>query len=265
MEASGTILDRIVEEKHKEVSKRIEKLGIDSLKRRIESQGPCRGFVDAIASRVSRGQAAVIAEIKKASPSRGVIRADFHPESIARSYEDAGAACLSVLTDVSFFQGADEYLQRARAEVSLPVLRKDFIISPYQIFEARAIGADCVLLIASILDIEDMNSFADLAMSLGLDVLIEVHDQVELNLALSVSPKLVGINNRDLKTFDVDLETTLSLCALIPDDVIVVTESGITRTSHVEKMLSSGVYGFLVGEAFMKEPDPGRALELLFT
>ena len=264
MGAKGTILDTIIEKKREEVSKRIEKLGFEALKRQIEKQEPARGFFEAISRRVSQGRAAVIAEIKKASPSKGVIRADFHPESIARSYEDAGAACLSVLTDVSFFQGADQYLQRARAAVLLPVLRKDFIISPYQILEARAIGADCILLIASILDVEDMHSFSDLARSLELDVLIEVHDQVELRKALSVSPKLVGINNRDLKTFDVDLETTINLLALIPDDVIVVTESGISRPSQVERMIRNGVYAFLIGEAFMKDPDPGRALESLF-
>ena len=166
---------------------------------------------------------------------------------------------------VSEFQGADEHLQRARAEVSLPVLRKDFVISSYQIYEARAIGADCILLIASVLGMEDMQSFYDLARSLALDVLIEVHDMAELRMALSVSPKLVGINNRDLKTFDVDLDTTLALLASISDDVIVVTESGIGQSADVVRMMSRGVYGFLIGEAFMKEPDPGHALELLFT
>ena len=265
MMASGTILDTIIAKKHDEVAGRSDRLGIEQLKRQIENQEPSRGFVDAIARRVSRRQAAIIAEIKKASPSKGVIRADFDPRAIARSYEDAGAACLSVLTDISFFQGADEHLQRARAEVSLPVLRKDFVISSYQIYEARAIGADCILLIASVLGMEDMQSFYDLARSLDLDVLIEVHDMSELRMALSVSPKLVGINNRDLKTFDVDLDTTLALLASISDDVIVVTESGIGQSTDVVRMMSRGVYGFLIGEAFMKEPDPGHALELLFT
>jgi len=265
MMVSGNILDTIIEKKRDEVSNRSETLSIEALERQIEVREPSRGFVDAIASRVTRGKAAVIAEIKKASPSKGIIRANFDPKAIARRYEDAGAACLSVLTDISFFQGADEYLKKARAEVSLPVLRKDFIISPYQIFEARAIGADCILLIASVLCIEDIKSFNQLAMSLGLDVLIEVHDEADLRMALSVSPKLIGINNRDLRTFDVDLETTFNLLASIPDEVIVVTESGIRKSSDVQKMVSRGVYGFLVGEAFMKEPDPGQALELIFT
>lgn len=259
------ILDTIVDRKREEVAERRLSMPVDQLKHRISDQDAARGFADAIRDKARAGKAAVISEIKKASPSKGVIREDFDPASIAKSYEKAGATCLSVLTDVDFFQGADDYLRMARVETALPVLRKDFIVAPYQVYEARAIGADCVLLIVAILEMDDLRMLYDLAVSIGLDVLIEVHDEVELGKALTLSPDLIGINNRDLKTFNVDLNTTLDLLRHIPDDIVVVTESGIAERTDVDRMLSSGVYGFLVGEAFMREADPGSALEFLFS
>lgn len=263
--ASGTILDTIIERKMEEVEERSARWSLNELRRQIEGQEPCRGFVDAIIRNTSQSEAAIIAEIKKASPSKGLIRPDFNPEAIARSYESAGATCLSVLTDVDFFQGADAYLQRARAVVSLPVLRKDFIVSPYQVYESRALGADCILLIAAVLELDELQSLYELAVSLELDVLIEIHDESELQKALSVSPRLLGINNRDLKTFEVNLDVSLRLLTAIPDGISVVTESGIADGADVLKMMNSGVYGFLIGEAFMKAPDPGAALRSLFT
>ena len=262
--ASGTILDTIIRRKHEEVAERSSVIGIPALQEQITNQEACRGFVDAIVDKTSRAEAGVIAEIKKASPSKGLICPEFDPAAIAKSYETGGAACLSVLTDVDFFQGSDEYLRLARAEVLLPVLRKDFIVSSYQVYESRAIGADCILLIASVLTLEEIRTLYDLAVGLDMDVLIEVHDESELKKALSVSPRVVGINNRDLKTFSVDLETTLRLLAAIPDDVTVVTESGISDNSDIVKMMASGVFGFLIGEALMKEKDPGAALISLF-
>ncbi len=259
------ILSTIVARKHEEIAVRRGHASIPWLKEQIERQHRPRGFVDAIRKRVSRRQAAIIAEIKKASPSKGVIRPDFDPAAIAESYERAGAACLSVLTDVDFFQGCDEFLQLAKNHASLPVLRKDFIVEAYQVYESRAIGADCILLIASILDIEELHEFYDLARGLGMDVLVEVHNKAELDKALTLSPRLIGVNNRDLKTFSVDLNTTLDLLASMPDTVTVVTESGIHQRTDVVKMLSSDVYSFLVGEAFMRAPDPGQALEQLFS
>ena len=263
--ASGTILDTIIERKMEEVEERSARWSLNELRRQIQGQEPCRGFVDAIIRNTSQSEAAIIAEIKKASPSKGLIRPDFNPEAIAKSYESAGATCLSVLTDVDFFQGADAYLQRARAVVSLPVLRKDFIVSPYQVYESRALGADCILLIAAVLELDELQSLYELAVSLELDVLIEIHDESELQKALSVSPRLLGINNRDLKTFEVNLDVSLRLLTAIPDGISVVTESGIADGADVLKMMISGVYGFLIGEAFMKAPDPGAALRSLFT
>ncbi|MBT4163152.1 MAG: indole-3-glycerol phosphate synthase TrpC [Gammaproteobacteria bacterium] len=259
------ILETIVEKKREEVAVRRREIPVDQLKQQIRAQNHPRGFIDAIRKKTRRRQAAIIAEIKKASPSKGVIREDFNPAAIARSYERSGASCLSVLTDISFFQGADEYLRIAKNETSLPILRKDFVIAPYQVYEARAIAADCILLIVSILKLDELHTLYDLATALGLDVLIEVHDEVELETALTLSPKMVGINNRDLKTFEVNLNTTLDMLSLIPEGVVVVTESGIGQRTDVARMLSNEVYGFLVGEAFMREPDPGQALEFLFT
>lgn len=259
------ILTEIVEKKREEVAARQKSVPLSELKQILKRQHKPRGFVEALNKRVIRHQAAIIAEIKRASPSRGVIREDFVPVQIARSYERSGAACLSVLTDESFFQGSDEYLKEAKSATSLPVLRKDFTIAPYQVYEARAIGADCILLIVSILDIEQLHMLHDLAQGLGMDVLIEVHNKKELDAALTVSPGLLGINNRDLKTFDVDLNTTYDLLHDIPEGILVVTESGIKRRTDVAQMLTNDVSCFLVGEAFMREPDPGKAMEYLFS
>lgn len=258
------ILETIVERKHEEVSSRRAQVPIFELKAQIRRQHNPRSFVDAIKKKTRRKQAAVIAEVKKASPSKGVIREDFDPIAIAQSYERSGATCLSVLTDVHFFQGSDQYLEMVKASSSLPVLRKDFIVEAYQVYEARAIGADCILLIAAILDIEKLHEFYDLAVNLGLDVLVEVHNRAELDKALTLSPAMIGVNNRNLKTFEVDLNTTLGLLSQIPKEVVVITESGIGQRADVDQMLSNDVYGFLVGEAFMREPNPGQALELLF-
>jgi indole-3-glycerol phosphate synthase len=258
------ILTTIVEKKAIEVAQRVSETSVEVLRKRIEDQESTRGFIDAIKLKVSQKQAAVIAEIKKASPSKGVIREDFEPARIAESYERSGATCLSVLTDISFFQGSDAYLQLAKTHSKLPILRKDFIIADYQVYEARAIGADCVLLIASILDIERLHELYALAASLGLDVLVEVHNKQELDKALTLSPEMIGINNRNLKTFEVNLDTTLALLEHIPADVMVITESGIHQREDVAVMLQKEVYGFLVGEAFMRQPDPGQALEQLF-
>lgn len=264
-EGDGDILQTIVARKREEVEVRRRDVPLTAVKEDIRRQPHTRGFVRAMTKRIRRKQAAIIAEIKKASPSKGVIREDFDPEDIARRYESSGAACLSVLTDIDFFQGSDSYLGLAKYQGSLPVLRKDFIVDPYQVYESRAIGADCILLIAAVLDVDELHQLYDLAQSLELDVLVEVHDKAELDKALTLSPPLVGINNRNLKTFEVDLNTTLDLLGNIPDGTCVVTESGIRTRTDVARMLSNEVYGFLVGEAFMKEPDPGQALEFLFS
>ena len=224
-----------------------------------------RGFAAALRERVSAGAAAVIAEVKKASPSKGVLRADFDPAAIAASYERGGAACLSVLTDRQFFQGAPEYLAQARAACGLPVLRKDFLIDPYQVWEARAWGADCILLIVAALDDARMAELEDCAHGLGMDVLVEVHDGDELERALALKTPLVGINNRNLRTFEVSLQTTLGLLARIPPGRLVVTESGILGPDDVRTMRGAGVNAFLVGEAFMRAPDPGAELARLFS
>jgi indole-3-glycerol phosphate synthase len=254
------ILKKIVEEKWREIEVRKEQTPVSSMSQDLE----LRGFADAIARKCSANQPAVIAEIKKASPSKGVIRENFEPALIARSYESAGATCLSVLTDVSFFMGMDQYLIDARAEVSLPVLRKDFIVDPYQIYEARNIGADCILLIASILSLDEIISFYSLADSMGMDALIEIHDARELEMALEVSPRLLGINNRNLRTFEVDLQVTLDLLNDVPKESLVITESGIRTNHDVAMMKDNDVFGFLVGEAFMREDDPGLKLKELF-
>ena len=225
---------------------------------------PVRDFVASIRAKISAQQSAVIAEIKKASPSKGIIRADFQPAAIAQSYAAAGAACLSVLTDAEYFQGSPEYLKQARAACRLPVLRKDFMIDVYQVYEARAMGADCILLIAAALDLVKMRELEQLAHSLGMAVLVEVHNGAELDLALQLNTPLLGINNRNLRTFDVTLATTLDLLASIPQDKIVVTESGIFSAEDVALMRSNNVHSFLVGEAFMRQPDPGAELAKVF-
>ena len=235
------------------------------LEARARAMPPPRDFLGAVRDRLAAGKAAVIAEIKKASPSKGLLRADFNPAAIARSYESAGATCLSVLTDRDFFQGAREHLVQARSACVLPVLRKDFVIEPYQVHESRAMGADCILLIAAALARQDMQGLEASARSLGMSVLVEVHDEGELEAALTLQTPLLGINNRDLRTFETRLETTLQLLGQVPRGKIVVTESGILAPSDVARMRAAAVNAFLVGEAFMRAPDPGAALRNLIT
>ena len=258
------ILNKILATKHAEVSEAKAEKPLLLLRNEAEDAAPARDFVGAIRSKIAAGQAAVIAEIKKASPSKGVIRVDFRPAEIAESYQRGGAACLSVLTDVQYFQGAAEYLQQARAACALPVLRKDFMIDPYQVYEARAMGADCILLIVAALDLPRMHELEAIAHSLGMAVLVEVHDGAELELALQLETPLVGINNRNLRTFDVTLQTTLDLLERIPQERIVVTESGIFTPEDVALMRRHAVHTFLVGEAFMRAADPGVELARVF-
>ena len=267
--ARADILQRILDRKAEEVAERSARLPLDALRARLADAPPVRGFVAAIEAKRNAGLPAVIAEVKKASPSKGVIRADFDPAAIARGYEAAGAACLSVLTDIDFFQGADAYLQQARDACALPVLRKDFTVDPYQIVEARALGADCILLIVSALDDARLQMLYREAMAIDLDVLVEVHDADELQRALRLPAiggraPLIGVNNRNLRTFEVSLATTLSLKYAVPPDRILVTESGIATRDDVDWMLAAGVDTFLVGESFMRDPDPGAALQRLF-
>ena len=258
------ILKTILARKADEIRDRASRVSLRELAARCTDLPEPRGFADALHARIARGHAAVIAEVKKASPSKGVIRADFHPGDIARSYERGGAACLSVLTDVDFFQGADQYLIEARAACSLPVLRKDFTIDAYQVYEARVLGADCILLIVSALGDASLAELSGLALELGMDVLVEVHDIDELERALQVPVPLVGINNRNLRTFEVSLDTTLSMRDAVPKDRLLVTESGIITKQDVALMRSHGVEAFLVGEAFMRADDPGAELARLF-
>ncbi|AWI75624.1 indole-3-glycerol-phosphate synthase [Parazoarcus communis] len=258
------ILNKICAVKVEEVAAASALKPLGAIRTEAEAQPAARDFVGAIRDKIAAGSAAVISEIKKASPSKGVIREDFRPAEIARAYEQAGAACLSVLTDRPFFQGAPEYLQAARAACALPVLRKDFLVDPYQVFEARAMGADAILLIAACLDLAQMREMESIASALGMSVLVEVHDGAELEQALQLKTPLVGINNRNLRTFEVSLQTTLDLLPAIPADRIVVTESGILRPEDVSLMRGKGVNGFLVGEAFMRVPDPGQGLRALF-
>jgi indole-3-glycerol phosphate synthase len=263
------ILQRILDRKAEEIAERSARVPLDALRARLADAPPTRGFVAAIEAKRAAGKPAVIAEVKKASPSKGVIREDFDPTEIARSYEAGGAACLSVLTDIDFFQGADAYLQQARAACELPVLRKDFAVDPYQIVEARVLGADCILLIVSALDDAQLSSLYREAMEIGLDVLVEVHDASELGRALELRSihgrlPMIGVNNRNLRTFEVSLATTLSLKYAVPADRILVTESGIGTRDDVDWMLAAGVDVFLVGESFMRDPEPGTALQRLF-
>jgi indole-3-glycerol phosphate synthase len=257
------ILDRIVAVKRDEVAAGRARSDLAAMRARAEAQAGARDFVGALRRRVEAGDAAVIAEVKKASPSKGVLRADFRPAEIAASYERHGAAALSVLTDAPFFQGAPEYLAAARAATSLPALRKDFIVDPWQVYESRALGADAVLLIAAALDDAEMRDFEAIALTLGMAVLVEVHDEGELERALALDTPLVGINNRNLRTFEVTLETTLSLLPRVPAGRVVVTESGIVGAADVRRMRAAGVNAFLVGEAFMRADDPGVALAAL--
>ncbi len=258
------ILETILARKSAEVAERGLQLPLRELVARAGDAPAARGFARALATQAGAGLPAVIAEIKKASPSRGVIRADFDPVAIARSYAAGGATCLSVLTDVDYFQGSDAYLQQARAACALPVLRKDFTIDAYQVYEARALGADCVLLIVAALEDAQLQDLTSLALGLGMDVLVEVHDIDELERALQVPAPLLGINNRNLRTFEVSLDTTLGLKDAVPRDRILVTESGIAAPEDVARMRSANVHTFLVGEAFMRAADPGLALRHLF-
>ncbi len=259
------ILQKILLVKAQEVATAQAAKPLAQIRTEAEQASPPRDFVGAIRSKIAAGQAAVIAEIKKASPSKGVLRADFRPGEIAASYARHGAACLSVLTDQQFFQGSAEYLQQARAACSIPVLRKDFIIDAYQIYQSRAMGADCILLIAAALTLDQMKSFETLAHKLGMAVLVEVHDAHELDVALQLQTPLLGINNRNLRTFEVSLQTTLDLLPRIPDHCIVITESGIIQPHDVQRMRSHQVNTFLVGEAFMRAADPGMELARLFS
>ncbi len=261
---AADVLEKIVAEKRSELARRQSSMPVQDLRRQLAGVEAPRGFARSLLQRMVAKQPAVIAEIKKASPSRGVIRENFDPRSIAIGYEVHGATCLSVLTDEPFFQGHDRYLAEARSGTGLPVLRKDFTIDAYQVFEARALGADCILLIVSILDDRLLRELHDLAVNLGMDVLVEVHDRQELERALAIDPGLIGINNRNLRTFETSLETTIELMASVPDSSQIVTESGIHTRQDVSRMLSAGIYGFLVGEAFMRADDPGRALAELF-
>jgi indole-3-glycerol phosphate synthase len=258
------ILDRILAVKREEVAAARALEPLAAMRARAEARLDERDFAGALKRKIAAGRAAVIAEVKKASPSKGVLRAQFDPPAIARSYAQHGAACLSVLTDEKFFQGAPEYLQQAREASGLPVLRKDFMIDEYQVAEARAWGADCILLIVAALDLPQLLDLEAAALALNMAVLVEVHDAAELELALQLRTPLVGINNRNLRTFDVTLRTTLDLLPRIPRDKLVITESGILAPSDVATMRAANVHAFLVGEAFMRAPDPGAALAQLF-
>lgn len=263
------ILEKIVATKKLEIAHNLKHLSLANQREKAQANNEAaafkpRGFIRSIRQKIASGKAGVIAEIKKASPSKGVLRENFIPAQIAQSYEKHGAACLSVLTDVDYFQGSNAYLQEARAACSIPVLRKDFTIDPYQIYEARAISADAILLIVACLELNQMKELEVCAHELGLDVLVEVHNAAELDKALELRTPLLGINNRDLKTFEVTLQTTLSLLSSVPDSKTLVTESGILGQADVRLMLNNQVNAFLVGEAFMRSPDPGAALSDLF-
>src|SRR5690554_30340 len=261
-----TILKKIITTKAEEVALRSQSLPLVELKAKALDQDPAelRGFIRAMRAKIEQGQPAIIAEIKKASPSKGVLRENFVPEEIAEAYEAGGAACLSVLTDKPYFQGHEDFLIAARKACGLPVIRKDFLVDPYQIYEARMINADCVLLIVAALSQMQLQDLEGIAHELGMDVLVEVHNEAELDMALTLNTPLVGINNRDLHTFDLTLDTTLSLLPKVPADKLLVTESGILARADVELMRSNNVHAFLVGEAFMRAEHPGEELRKLF-
>ncbi|RIY42301.1 indole-3-glycerol phosphate synthase TrpC [Neopusillimonas maritima] len=258
------ILKKILETKKTEVATARQMRSEAEVLREAQSRKDLRGFINALESKIEQGKPAVIAEVKKASPSKGVIREDFNPANIASSYAAHGAACLSVLTDVQYFQGSYDYLRQARAACSLPILRKDFMIDPYQIAHSRALGADCILLIVAALDRSQLLELESLALELGMDVLVEVHDRDELEIALQMQSKLLGVNNRNLRTFEVSLQNTIDMLPLIPENRLVVTESAIHTREDVELMRSHNVNAFLVGERFMRAEEPGQALEELF-
>jgi indole-3-glycerol phosphate synthase len=259
------ILEKILAAKAEETAQAKSTVGMALMRRRAEEAERPRDFAGALRRKIASGRPAVIAEIKKASPSKGILREEFDPAAIARSYARHGAACISVLTDRRFFQGRAEDLTAARGACDLPVLRKDFVIDPYQVYESRALGADCVLLIVAALDLSRMRELESAANSLGMAVLVEVHDRAELDIALRLSSPLIGVNNRNLRTFETRLETTLALAPLVPAPRIVVTESGILDPAHVTRLRQGGVQAFLVGEAFMRARDPGAELERVFT
>ena len=258
------ILEKIVAVKHQEVAQALKRKPLALVRQDAESRLLTRDFEGALRRKIAAGQAAVIAEVKKASPSKGVLRADFIPADIAQSYAEHGAACLSVLTDRQFFQGEPDFLKQARASCDLPVLRKDFMVDAYQVYEARAMGADCILLIAACLDDAQMRDLEAIALGLNMAVLVEVHDAAELERALRLQTPLLGVNNRNLKTFEVSLDATLGLLGQVPADRLLVTESGITTGDDVRRLRAAGVQAFLVGEAFMRAEDPGAALAQLF-
>lgn len=258
------ILAKILQTKKEEVAAARQLRSEADVLREAKNRKDVRGFVRALKDKISQNQPAVIAEVKKASPSKGIIRENFNPTEIATSYAAHGAACLSVLTDVQYFQGAYDHLRQARAACALPILRKDFMIDPYQIIHARAIGADCILLIVAALSLSQLLEFESLAHELGMDVLVEVHDKDELDTALNMKSVMLGINNRNLRTFETSLQTTVDLLPYIPEDKLVITESGILSGEDVKTMRDHQVNAFLVGEAFMRQPDPGVALEQLF-
>lgn len=258
------ILTQILDTKKSEVNAARQLRSQSDLLREAKNRKDLRGFAQAIEEKIAQGKSAIIAEVKKASPSKGIIRNNFDPAAIASSYAAHGAACLSVLTDVQYFQGSSDHLRQARAACSLPVLRKDFIIDPYQIIQARALGADCILLIVAALETSQMQELEAVAIELGMDVLVEVHDHSELDAALTLQTRLLGINNRNLRTFETSTQTTLDLLKHIPADKRVVTESGILTPADVEKMRAHDVHAFLVGEAFMRQDDPGLALHDMF-
>nr|CAA6826825.1 MAG: Indole-3-glycerol phosphate synthase (EC [uncultured Thiotrichaceae bacterium] len=262
--SKADILEKILQTKHREINERSQHTSIKMLRERAAKADEPRGFLASMQGKIANTEPAVIAEIKKASPSKGIIRPDFEPASIAESYEQGGAACLSVLTDADYFQGHEDYLQAARNACSLPVIRKDFIIDPYQVYEARAINADCILLIVSALEDNQLRELYDLATGLGMDVLIEVHDREELERTLPLNAPLVGINNRNLRTFETSLQTSIDLLPLVPEDTVLVTESGIHSQADVQQMRQHNINAFLVGEAFMRAEQPGDELNKLF-
>lgn len=258
------VLKKILARKAQEVAENSQAMDLKTLRREARAMDAPRGFLRALRAQVNAGRPAVIAEVKKASPSKGLLRADFDPEAIARSYERGGAACLSVLTDRDFFQGNDLYLRRARQACGLPVLRKDFLIDPYQVWESRLLGADCILLIVSALSDDRLSELNGIARELGMDVLVEVHDEQELDRALALEPDMIGVNNRDLHTFETDIATTLRLLPRIPEGAMLVTESGFATREEVADMRRAGVNSFLIGESFMRATDPGEKLAELF-
>ena len=258
------ILKKIVSRKHEEIDEGIKRVPLERMIELASNADQTRGFYNALQSKVKQKQSGIIAEIKKASPSKGVLRENFDPVEIAKSYESGGASCLSILTDRDFFQGDPLFLIKARAAVSIPVIRKDFIVDPYQVYESRAMGADCILLIVSCLEDSELKSLSQLASSLGMDTLVEVHDNDELHRALKLKLPMLGINNRNLKNFEVSLQTTIDLLSEIDDDKLVITESGITSKTDVELMHNHNVFGFLIGEAFMRDSNPGQKLKEFF-